>query len=749
MQDEIDRLNAALAGRYTIEDEVGRGGMATVYLARDRKHDRRVAVKVLGLELAAAIGAGRFAREIKIAAKLSHPHILPLHDSGKADEFLYYVMPYLDEPSLGERIRREGQLAIDEAVSITQAVAAGLDYAHKLGVIHRDIKPDNILFNAGEPMLADFGIALALDAADSDRLTETGLSVGTPAYMSPEQASGDSHIDERSDIYSLACVLYEMLVGQPPFVGQNIRAVLARHVTDPVPPLTTVRPSIGDALNAAAMKALHKVPMDRFATAADFANALGGSAAARDLRAEKTLVVVPFANLSGDAEHELFSDGLTEEIISGLSGIRSLQVVSRTSTMQLKGTTKNLRAIGRELNVRYVVEGSVRSAGDGLRITAQLVDAANDMQIWSERFGGSMNDALGVQEQVSRAIVDAVRLKLSPAESPVAGRPTGTNPHAQESYLRARRDIWRFTENAVVHALSYLQEAIEIVGEDILLYAGIAEAYYVFPQIGGNEPEACLERVRECAERIFDLDPDAAHGHCLHGLLCCKREGGLREGLALLQRACDLAADDPAILFWHAFYADESGLSSTAETAAERLMRVAPQAPRSHFVMGWHHLLQGRFDLAIEAYRKAHQLEPTTPQTRFYLGYVLAATNNLDAAIELFDLMIKETPSHIWARIAKFYKFALRNQRGLALKAVSPEDKQAARWGEYYSYHMAECFALIGETAQALEWFDNAVRRGFINHPYLSKHAPFLSGLRDEERFRRLLDGMTPGEKAR
>jgi tetratricopeptide (TPR) repeat protein len=208
-----------------------------------------------------------------------------------------------------------------------------------------------------------------------------------------------------------------------------------------------------------------------------------------------------------------------------------------------------------------------------------------------------------------------------------------------------------------------------------------------------------------------------------------------------------MAADDPAILYWNAFYAAETGLSSAAESAAERLMRVAPQAPRSHFVMGWHHLLQGRFDLATEAYRKAHQLEPTSPQTRFYLGYVLAAAGELGESFGLFDLLIKETPGHVWAKIGKFYKCALKKQRGLALKVVSPEDKQAARWGEYYSYHMAECFALIGETAQALEWFDNAVRRGFINHSYLSEHAPFLSGLQAEERFQELLEGMATGDQ--
>src|SRR5438552_18739572 len=277
--DPLARVQAALAGRYTIERELGRGGMATVYLAQDRKHHRQVAIKVLKPELAAALGPERFLREIDTAARLTHPHILPLHDSGEAAGLLYYVMPYVEGETLRDRLEREGQLPLEEAVRITREVASALSYAHSHDVVHRDIKPENILLSGGEAVVADFGIARAITQAAGSKLTETGLPVGTPAYMSPEQASGGGPIDGRSDVYSLACVLYEMLVGEPPYTGPSAQVVIAKRFTDPVPSVRRLRETIPPAIDAAVSKALAKAPVDRFVTAAQFAEALTSSGA--------------------------------------------------------------------------------------------------------------------------------------------------------------------------------------------------------------------------------------------------------------------------------------------------------------------------------------------------------------------------------------------------------------------------------------------------------------------------------------
>jgi serine/threonine-protein kinase len=274
MTDQLDRLKAALADRYTIEREIGSGGMATVYLAQDLKHDREVAVKVLRPELSAVLGGERFLREIRIAAKLNHPHILALYDSGEAEGFLYYVMPHVAGESLRSKLNREKQLPIDETIALTQQVAAALDYAHEAGVIHRDIKPENVLLHQGEALVADFGIALAVSAAGGTRLTDTGLSLGTPEYMSPEQATGERELDARSDVYSLGAVTYEMLVGDPPHTGSTVQAIIAKVVSVTPQPIAHVRDTVPNNVEAAVQCALAKIPADRFASGAEFADAL-------------------------------------------------------------------------------------------------------------------------------------------------------------------------------------------------------------------------------------------------------------------------------------------------------------------------------------------------------------------------------------------------------------------------------------------------------------------------------------------
>ncbi len=275
MTEVLPRLQAALADRYVIERELGRGGTATVYLAHDLKHDRAVALKVLRPELAAALGPARFLREIQIAARLTHPHILPLHDSDEAGGFLFYVMPYVEGESLRDRLTRERQLPLEDVLQISREVADALSYAHSHDVVHRDIKPENILFEAGHAVVSDFGIARAITAAGGEKLTETGFTVGTPGYMSPEQAAGGAELDRRSDVYSLGCVLYEMLVGEPPFTGPSAQAILARQSLEPVPRLRTVRDTVPESLEQVVRKALAKLPADRFATVGQFAEALG------------------------------------------------------------------------------------------------------------------------------------------------------------------------------------------------------------------------------------------------------------------------------------------------------------------------------------------------------------------------------------------------------------------------------------------------------------------------------------------
>ncbi len=431
--------------------------MATVYLAQDLKHERHVAAKVLRPELAAALGTVRFLREIKITAGLSHPHILPLLDSGEADGFLYYVMPYVEGESLRARLTREKQLPVEDTLEITRAVADALCHAHSLGIIHRDIKPENILFEAGHAVVSDFGIARAVSAAGGETLTETGLAVGTPSYMSPEQTAGDGEIDGRSDLYALACVVYEMLAGAPPFTGPTPQAVMARHAVDPVPPLRTVRSMVPESVESAITRALAKVPADRYRTTRLFTEALVSAPPA-----EKSIAVIPFVNMSADQENEYFSDGLSEDLMNALTHIKGFRVAARTSAFSFKGVQVDARAIGQKLNVKTVLEDSVRKAGNRLRVTAELVNAEDGYHVWSEQYDRVMADVFTIQDEITGAIVDALKIELLADEKTAVTKRHTENVDAYHLYLRGRYYWNRGNTEAFGKAIDQFQTAIRI-----------------------------------------------------------------------------------------------------------------------------------------------------------------------------------------------------------------------------------------------------------------------------------------------
>jgi len=510
--DLLARLSAALAGRYTIERELGRGGMAHVFLAHDLRHDRSVALKVLRPELAAALGPERFLREIALAAPLAHPHILALLDSGDADGLLYYVMPHVEGESLRARLDRESQLPLDDTLRIGQEVAGALDYAHRHQVVHRDIKPENILFQDGLAVVADFGIARALIGAGTRPLTQSGLTVGTPSYMSPEQAAGDAQVDGRSDVYSLGCVLYEMLAGEPPYTGATAQAIIAKRFSEPVPHIRTLR-DVPEPVERAITRALARVPADRFATAADFAAALVSAPAMPPARTAppQSIAVLPFTNLSPDPENEYFSDGMTEEVINALAQLGDLHVAARTSSFAFKGKRGDLRTIGDRLGVRTLLEGSVRRAGDRLRVTAQLTNAADGYQLWSERYDRGMDDIFAVQDEIARAIVARLRVTLARPEAPLV-RPGTDDLEAYDLYLKGRY-FWARRGEGLQKAIDCFERAIAADPGFAAPYAGLADTYCILGVYGYMPSTTVQERTRDAAERALALDDRLAEAH--------------------------------------------------------------------------------------------------------------------------------------------------------------------------------------------------------------------------------------------
>ena len=726
MSDPVTRLKNALADRYTIEHELGAGGMATVYLARDLKHDRKVAVKVLRPELAAVLGGDRFLNEVKVTANLQHPHILQLYDSGHTDEFLYYVMPYVEGETLRDKLSREKQLGVEETIEIAKAVASALGFAHRKGVVHRDIKPENILLQDGVALVADFGIALAVNTAGGDRLTETGFSLGTPAYMSPEQVAGERNIDGRSDVYALGCVTYEMLAGDPPFVASTVQAVMAKHMTDPAPPVTTPRPGASPAAAAAIAKALEKVPADRFPTPGAFAAALTAPIEAMD--GPKSIVVLPFANVSPDPDNEYFSDGLTEEIISDLSKVHVLRVISRNSAMRLKGTDKDTRTIGRELNVQYVLEGSVRRAGSAVRITAQLIDCETDVQLWSDKYSGTTDDVFEMQERLSRTIVDALELELNPDEDRrIAERPI-EDPRAQESFQRARYESWRFNEQAADNALRLIDNAIAVVGESEVLYGAKGLVYFHCVSGGIRLHEDCLARAEEYAQKILTLRPASPYGEFLVGAIEVRR-GNVQNGIRVLKRSLDAEPSNPDALLWLCYAYLTAGKPVSARPVIDRLLAIDPLTPLNYCMAGWAEFCEGDFDAALPLYRKVFEMDPEGSLGRLLYVMALGYCDHTDEAARIVDLLVQDTPSAVITLGGQFLVTAMKGERESAMQYATPELLEVARTQDFLSKLLAEGFALIGQQDRACDWLENAMRLGMVDYPFFTKHDPFLARL--------------------
>ena len=558
-------LSAALSDRYRVEKPLGEGGMATVYLAQDLRHHRHVALKVLKPELAEALGAQRFLKEIQVTASLQHPHILPLYDSGNANGVLFYVMPLVRGETLRERLTRDKQLTIDDAVHIVRQVAGALDFAHRQGVIHRDIKPENILLQDGEALLADFGIALAVRGAAEARLTGTGLSIGTIQYMSPEQAAGERDIDARSDIYSLGAVAYEMLVGEPPVTGLTARAMIAKLMTEMPASPRTRRSDVPASVAAAIQRALSKEPTDRFATARDFGDALsvsvpftsgnvdakqgqaslarrpgrvlafavlvgvviiggyalmnrGTAGHATSLAADapiRSIAVLPLDNHSGDSTQEYFAEGMTDELTAAVATISAIRVTSRGSAMQFHGKSRpSTPDIAKALHVDAILEGSVARSGDKVRITAELIDARADKHIWAKSFERSSSDVLALQADLASAIAREINVRLTASEqSRLSSAPT-VNAEGHDAYLLGRYFFNRPSDENLRRAIAQFEKSVALSPGFAAGYSGLSDAYL---WAGYNEGflTATVGKVKSkaAAERAVQLDSNSAEAH--------------------------------------------------------------------------------------------------------------------------------------------------------------------------------------------------------------------------------------------
>ena len=645
--------------------------MAAVYLAHDLRHDRKVAVKVLRPELAAALGPERFLKEIAITAQLDHPHILALLDSGTADGVLYYVMPLVEGESLRERLTREKQLSLDDALRIAREVAEALSYAHGRGVIHRDIKPENILLSGGYARVADFGIARAVSEAGGAALTQTGLIVGTPPYMSPEQVAGERALDGRSDLYALGCVLHEMLAGQPPFTGPTMENLAYQHLTVAPPPVTQFRASVPEGIAVALRRVLAKAPADRFETAERFSQALSQAGAASPVSTptrsprrvailsvvmvvavvavalllrrppagptdRPSVAVLPFRNL-GPPSDEYFADGITEEISSRLAQISGLTVISRASAIRYKGSDRSPRDIARELGVQYVLEGTIRTDrrpdGTGqVRVAPQLVkvEGTADLPMEAYTTGLTPGEVFQTQSRIAERVAQALDVTLLAQERRTVRRSETVDARAHDEYMLGRFHWNQATASGIEEASSYFESAVARDSQYARAFAGLADAYAqvsFFPEIALPIPEA-YARAEVAARRAIELDSGLAEAHASLGFILGngRRDwgGAERELLGAVELNRDYA---PA----HLWYSDLLSLQKRYPEAlieANRAVQLEPTAPTSRHSRAVVLAYLGRYDEAAASERVALSLQPSFIMPHVWIAQIAVLRGN-------------------------------------------------------------------------------------------------------------------------
>ena len=648
--------------------------MATVFLAHDLRHDRPVALKVLRSELASTLGPERFQREIILAARLQHPHILTVLDSGETAGQLWFTMPLVEGESLRERLRREQQLPVEDAVRITREAAQALQYAHDHGVIHRDIKPENLLLTTdGNTLVADFGIARALSAGD-DRLTETGMSVGTPAYMSPEQASGERLLDARTDVYSLATVLYEMLAGEPPFTGPTAQAVIARRLSGTVPRLRDARPSVPEALEQATVRALAPVPADRFASAAEFGRALAATFSAtwasqaadpestikrasrqagprkrpvpllatalvlgfllglgvlfawrRNQRGTdagdglRVVAVIPFENV-GDSAEAYFADGVSDEVRTRLAQIGSIQVIARGSSNEYRASRKTPRQIARELGADYLLTGTVRwdKADQGnsrVRVGTELVDVGSGhapRTKWGQQFDAAITDVFQVQADIAGQVAAALDVVLGDStRRQLAARPT-QNLEAYDAYLRGRQLRTGDIQTGVLHAAeSQFRRAVELDPSFAAAWAELARTHVVLYRLGGTQARDA-EAARREVERASTLAPDLPDVRAAKGHYQIVVLGDAAGALREYEAGLRTAPNSSDLLLLSSAAERRLGRNDAAFSHLERAARLDPRSVPVLMALHSASLEIGRYAEAQAALDRALALEPSS-----------------------------------------------------------------------------------------------------------------------------------------
>ncbi len=775
-----DRLRASLADRYRLDAEIGAGGMALVYRAHDLKHGRDVAVKVLRPELAHAVGGDRFLREIATTATLRHPHILPLYDSGNADGALYYVMPLVEGESLRDRLDREGRLPIAEALRIATEVADALGYAHERGIAHRDIKPENILLERGHAVVADFGIARAVASTGSERLTETGFSVGTPRYMSPEQAVGEQNLDGRSDLYSLGCVLYEMLAGQPPFTGASAVIITQQHVIATPAPVTDARPEVTPAVAQALARVLAKDPTERPWPAARFVEALssqeaipvvpGRAAGARLTRSRVLFVagmfvllagglavqrmrlagdapigriaVIPMDNQTGDTAQRFFADGMTREVI-GVLADAGVRVLGYRAVATYRNSAQPISEIARELGVDAIVSGAVLRTGDVVTLSAELINARSGETLWSRTFERSAVDVMTLQRDVAAEIARGIRAGLTPDQAQRLTAARQVNPRAYAQYLLGQEAAALRTADGFRRSVMHLRRSLDIDSTYAPAWATLAitNTYALIYQTTSRDSAYAM--AMQAATRAIALDAELGDAYYARGVARLHDQWDFAGAYADFEAAGSRPSSTLGVgmLDW-AYW--EMGDFDNAIARGRALVEQEPTTAQWRSDLAWGLWSSGNTADALTAARKGTEVDPAFYETWDILSLVLGEMGQHAAADSAHRRAVQVAGGDYWIRL--YNQGLLASQRGdtagvrRALASMAGDPRLAQRGSLLF---------LTGQKDSAYAMLDRAVTARDVDLLQVLNAMPPLYRFRREPRYQALLARIGMPERLR
>ena len=786
MSTQTDRLNTALAGRYEIERELGAGGMATVYLARDLKHDRKVALKVLREDLSASLGKERFLREVKVAAALQHPHILPLYDSGDANGLLFYVMPFVDGQSLREKLVKEGELPIHDAVRILRDVADALSEAHKHGVVHRDLKPENVMIRGRHALVTDFGVAKALsDATGKQSLTTIGVALGTPTYMSPEQATADPHLDHRADIYAFGVLGYELLTGRPPFSGNTPQQTLAAHVTAIPEPVTTHRAAIPPVLAALVMRCLEKKPADRWQHVEELIPPLealltpSGGVTPTDTRpvtadslpierrnsrrlmaiaialvvviasgaiywrsrlrtggvtaAARSIAVLPFT--SADTASAYLGLGISDAVRSELTtNGHGVRVMSRSSSLSFQGKTVDASEAGQKLKVSTVLDGDIRSEGTRLHITAELVNVADGTQLWSGTFDRERKDIFALQDSIAHAIAGALQVKLLDQWHHSAGESSvGTsNVQAYDLYMRGRLAEDKRGGSSLRAAIVLFQQSIALDPKFARAYAGLGGTLSLLPSYSDVSTDSVSLLGLKAIDRAIALDSTSAEAHAARGSML----NGLyrwNEAESELRHAIQLDPQYGMAYKWLCEELYDVGRAAESIPLCRRATELDADVAVSWANYGVALWATGADSAAHVANARALEIDPGFSLARD--GSAAAFAERGKPALALAEIL-RQPDSGLSASSlgTRAYVFALSGRRSEAQTIVRELQRKAANNGPYLAA-LANAYVGLGDLDRGLDFFISAAR----THDALPPFMPSDDPLRSRPRYAELL----------